>query len=942
MSAPRIVIRGGTLGPRIVVRAATAITLEGEDVGGRLLPDPIGDDGQFLGVVAGEPAWVDAPDVDVDEDRLLPEAPGTDGQHLAWDTGAPVWEDMPEIPEVPEERLLPDPVGDDGQVLTVVEGAPAWSDPAEAEAEAVQAINIADAAIDGSASTVDLIDDEGVAFTTQPVSNLVGIKVFIVGVGGKTLYTVVAEPDPWTPIALNGEDRIWSMFSGSTFVGVNSDSVVGGTDPTTPATQIASLTPRLDAVDTKLDVLDEFVRNGEQRIGNGFISLMWDKDTSDWPIVDLGSGPEPQPNWFDPTSLEEIDGVWFATAYEAIIDGITPGGVIQINNPDDEAQRGMWEPTGDPLVWFRVNLLNGRYSNILAGSSVQVGTSVVNGSTMYGRAMVTTSNGFATNLEDLNVYDPSGGFGVFPEGSIRDIATGGTYTLNAEDRWVRVFTTDGSVVIDLENSSTPDRTEVVISHLDTLNGDTLTLSPAVWGSGGPVEVPSYYTVRVAREGDSWFGNGMAYLVAIPADNNRTVTWSNYDADPTVAQVLDTDFVLAFDTNGGPITADLSTLTQQGRSVVFDNVGVASNELTLDATIDGVVDPTVADGESRTVYVGPEGLRFHAQTGTTSSPGGGVTTDETVVTDEYPAVWDGTDATKIKQGAVGGPYSYVRRNSEGVIAPIDIDESIARDDEVATAIADAMDDHEAAADPHPAYLLESAATSGYQPLDDDLTDFAALTPTDDDVLVRVSGAWANRTPAQLKTLLDLASGGDAPYRPTVNSYRLLHVGAGRTTASWGGSAAAAANKCVYTPFYVARTTKTTALSLDITTAAANGSLRLGIFSDDGGVPGTVVCQSTVALTSNNQREVTFTEATLAPGWYWAAAAAQFDGTGTNPAFASTGTSVPATSDSAPVGGTTWAPYLTSSSISGSFTNNPTVAISRAITVIAPLIWMKVTN
>lgn len=42
----------------------------------------------------------------------------------------------------------------------------------------------------------------------------------------------------------------------------------------------------------------------------------------------------------------------------------------------------------------------------------------------------------------------------------------------------------------------------------------------------------------------------------------------------------------------------------------------------------------------------------------------------------------------------------------------------------------------------------------QPLDNDLTDIAALTPTNDDVLQRKAGAWTNRTPAQLKTDLVL--------------------------------------------------------------------------------------------------------------------------------------------------------------------------------------------
>ncbi len=45
-------------------------------------------------------------------------------------------------------------------------------------------------------------------------------------------------------------------------------------------------------------------------------------------------------------------------------------------------------------------------------------------------------------------------------------------------------------------------------------------------------------------------------------------------------------------------------------------------------------------------------------------------------------------------------------------------------------------------------------SSRQPLDTDLTAIAALTPANDDLLQRKSGAWANRTPAQVKTDLTL--------------------------------------------------------------------------------------------------------------------------------------------------------------------------------------------
>lgn len=46
---------------------------------------------------------------------------------------------------------------------------------------------------------------------------------------------------------------------------------------------------------------------------------------------------------------------------------------------------------------------------------------------------------------------------------------------------------------------------------------------------------------------------------------------------------------------------------------------------------------------------------------------------------------------------------------------------------------------------------------YQSADSDLTAIAGLSPSNDDVIQRKSGAWTNRTPAQLKTDLALAKG-----------------------------------------------------------------------------------------------------------------------------------------------------------------------------------------
>lgn len=89
-------------------------------------------------------------------------------------------------------------------------------------------------------------------------------------------------------------------------------------------------------------------------------------------------------------------------------------------------------------------------------------------------------------------------------------------------------------------------------------------------------------------------------------------------------------------------------------------------------------------------------------------------------------------------------------------------------DLAGAASSAVAAHAAAADPHPGYLLESAAATTYQPLDSDLTAIAALSPANDNVLQRKSGSWTSRTMAQLKTDLGVATDISTAVAALVNS------------------------------------------------------------------------------------------------------------------------------------------------------------------------------
>lgn len=74
-----------------------------------------------------------------------------------------------------------------------------------------------------------------------------------------------------------------------------------------------------------------------------------------------------------------------------------------------------------------------------------------------------------------------------------------------------------------------------------------------------------------------------------------------------------------------------------------------------------------------------------------------------------------------------------------------------------------------------YYTKTAADTlltGKQPADSDLTAIAALTPTNDDILQRKSGAWTNRTVAQVRTDLAVAPTASPTFTGTVTAPRII--------------------------------------------------------------------------------------------------------------------------------------------------------------------------
>lgn len=91
-----------------------------------------------------------------------------------------------------------------------------------------------------------------------------------------------------------------------------------------------------------------------------------------------------------------------------------------------------------------------------------------------------------------------------------------------------------------------------------------------------------------------------------------------------------------------------------------------------------------------------------------------------------------------------------------------------------------------------YLTSATAASTYQPLDGDITTIAGLTPTTDNFIVSVAGAWASRTPSQVRTTLGLSELATELLFASGNANKFVQVNSGGTgwqltTLAGGGDA-----------------------------------------------------------------------------------------------------------------------------------------------------------
>ena len=206
-------------------------------------------------------------------------------------------------------------------------------------------------------------------------------------------------------------------------------------------------------------------------------------------------------------------------------------------------------------------------------------------------------------------------------------------------------------------------------------------------------------------------------------------------------------------------------------------------------------------------------------------------------------------------------------------------------------------------------------------------------SNDDFLQRKAGAWAYRTPAQVKTDLGVSSPATTILPVAVGDYILLPRGLGSAYAAWSPSSSAANSndRVTYCPFFVDRgiTIDELALHVVVANAGASAVLRLGIHADNAGRPGTVVADGgTASINSTGVKSLALSPAVaLTRGWYWSAMVAQnLDTAGTNPTFSGLQNTMAQAGAAAVQASNNPYAYLIATGVSGALANNPTVSMS----------------
>jgi len=235
---------------------------------------------------------------------------------------------------------------------------------------------------------------------------------------------------------------------------------------------------------------------------------------------------------------------------------------------------------------------------------------------------------------------------------------------------------------------------------------------------------------------------------------------------------------------GASTAALAVFTAAGRALI-DDVDAAAQRTTLGLGTFALLSSLNLDGLSDVIITAPSNTQVLKYNGTNwvnaadAGGGGGALDDLTDVIITAPSTgqvvkyngtnWiNDTDAT----GGGGTVDTVVAGNN------IDVDSTDPANPIVSVETLVLADISDVTASTVEVNLLDGVTTStaelnfvdgvtsdiqtqlnARQPLDTDLTTIAGLTATTDNIIQSVAGAWASRTPAQVKTALALTPGTD---------------------------------------------------------------------------------------------------------------------------------------------------------------------------------------
>jgi hypothetical protein len=163
---------------------------------------------------------------------------------------------------------------------------------------------------------------------------------------------------------------------------------------------------------------------------------------------------------------------------------------------------------------------------------------------------------------------------------------------------------------------------------------------------------------------------------------------------------------------------------------------------------------------------------------------------------------------------------------------------------------------------------------------------------------------------------------------------------RSPASPGTAATQVINKTFYSYFYVGATTSFDRIGCRATTVTTPGTVRLGIYADNSGVPETLVLDAgTVGFSSNSTVYEITIDQSLDPGWYWLAFNCQ-SGASTFASVSGNSTNYSGNTRTLPTNNFYAVNYYEESSVTGSFPETATPSAPGG-TFSAPTAYLRAT-